>query len=266
MPTTTQRFPTPQPVRVDVHNPRGSIEVVAADATESTVDITSRLDDVDAVVRLDSSGTSLLVDIPRRRFGKQPRVAVVERVPHGSWVAADAASASIAVRGPVAGLQLRSASGGIQAEEAHGPVGVRTASGSVRLGSVHGTLEVRGVSGSVRVVEIDDDASVRVVSGSIEVGTAAAGLRATSVSGSIDVREAQRGTVDLTSTSGGISVGVRRGTLVWLDLSSVSGRTQSSLAADHTVPGGEEEPLTLSARSVSGSITVSSSAAAPVPR
>jgi DUF4097 and DUF4098 domain-containing protein YvlB len=263
VPTTTHRFTTPQPIAVDIRNPRGAIELVAGDTSETCVDVTSRHDDLDADVRLDAGGTSLFVEIPRRLF-KQPRVTVTVTVPRGSHATIDAASASISVRGPMAGLQMSSASGSIQAEEVHGPVRARTASGSVRLGEVHGTLDVRAVSGSVRVARVDDVAAVRVVSGSIEVGSAGTDLRATAVSGSIHVLDARRGTIELTSTSGGVTVGVRRGTLVWLDLSSVSGRTQSDLAADGAVPIGDEELLKLTARSVSGGIRVGRSTPAPV--
>jgi DUF4097 and DUF4098 domain-containing protein YvlB len=84
------------------------------------------------------------------------------------------------------------------------------------------------------------------------------------VSGSIHVRDARRGVIELTSTSGGVTVDVRRGTLVWLDLSSVSGRTHSDLTADGAVPVGDEETLKLTARSVSGGIRVGRSTAAPV--
>lgn len=263
MPTQTHRFATPQPIGVDIRNPRGAIEIEAADVTEARVDITSRYEDLDAEIRHDADGRRLLVEIPRRRFGKQPRVTVTVRVPRASWATADAASATIVVRGPVAGLQLSTASGSIRAEEAHGPVEVRAVSGSVRLGAVHGTLEARAVSGSVRVVEVDEAAAMRAVSGSIEVGRAAGDLRATAVSGSINVRELCRGTADLNTTSGSIAVGIRRGTLVWLDLASTSGRAHSSLSGDDAASAGDEETLTLSARSVSGSVTVSPSAGAP---
>jgi len=264
VPTQTQRFTTPQPIAVDIRNPRGAIEVLASDTALTSVDITSRFDDLDAEVRFNEGTATLVVEIPRRRFGKQPRVTVTVRVPRGSRLTADAASASIDVRGPMAGLELSSASGSIKAEEAHGPVNARTASGSLRLGEVHGTLEARAVSGSVRIAAVDDVAAVRVVSGSIEVGTAIADLRATAVSGSIHVGEARRGTVDLTTTSGGVSVGVRRGTLVWLDLSSVSGRAHSDLSGGGAAADRNEDTLTLTARSVSGSIHVRPSASAPV--
>ena len=83
MPTQTQRFTTPQPIAVDIRNPRGAIEVLASDTGLTSVDITSRFDDLDADVRFDEGTATLFVEIPRRRFGKQPRVTVTVRVPNG---------------------------------------------------------------------------------------------------------------------------------------------------------------------------------------
>lgn len=265
MPTQTHRFPTPEPIALDVRNPRGVVEVVAAEVDESTVEVTTSHADELVEVALSRDGRSLLIEVPRRRrWGKQPHVSISVHVPRGSSAMVDTTSASITVRGPMADLELGSVGGSVQAEEAHGPVRVVVVAGSVRLGAVHGALEVRAVSGSIWIDEVDEAAVVRTVSGSIEVGCAATDLRAKAVSGSIHVNEARSGAVELSSTSGGVIVGVRRGTLVWLDLSSVSGRTRSDLAGESVTPGGAEEPLTLTARSVSGSITVRPSTAAPI--
>ena len=55
---------------------------------------------------------------------------------------------------------------------------------------------------------------------------------------------------------------MRKGTLVWLDLTTVSGRTTSGLLARTSAPsGGEEEVLTVKAQTVSGNITISPSGA-----
>ena len=51
---------------------------------------------------------------------------------------------------------------------------------------------------------------------------------------------------------------------MWLDLSSVSGRAHSDLATNDNAIDGNEDTLKLTARSVSGSIHVSPSTAAPV--
>ena len=57
-------------------------------------------------------------------------------------------------------------------------------------------------------------------------------MSAVSVSGAVTVRDAARGEVICKSTSGNVAVGVRKGTLVWLDLTTVSGRTTSGLSPD----------------------------------
>lgn len=265
MPTQTHRFPTSEPIALDVRNPRGAVEVLAAEVDETIVEVTTSHEEELVETAMSPDGRSLRVEVPRRRrWGKQPRVNISVHVPRGSSATVDTVSASITVRGPLAGLHLSSVSGSVHAEEAHGPVGVGTTSGSIHLGAVHGTLEARAVSGSIRIGEVDDAAVVRTVSGSIDVGSAAADLRARAVSGSIHVNEASSGTVDLSSTSGGVIVGVRRGTLVWLDLSSVSGRTRSDLAGESVAPGDSEGPLILTARSISGGITVRPSVATPV--
>ena len=91
MPTQTQRFTTPQPsTRSTSATRRGAIEVLASDIGLTSVDITSRLDDLDADVRFDEASATLRVEIPRRRFGKRPRVTVTVRVPNGRRLTADA--------------------------------------------------------------------------------------------------------------------------------------------------------------------------------
>jgi hypothetical protein len=76
------------------------------------------------------------------------------------------------------------------------------------------------------------------------------------VSAGIRIREAHQGTVDLGSTSGSIAVGVRRGTLTWLDVSSTGGRVRSDLTED-AGDAGDGPLLTLRAHSVSGGIHLS---------
>ena len=56
-------------------------------------------------------------------------------------------------------------------------------------------------------------------------------MSAVSASGDVTVRDAARGEVICKSTSGDVAIGVRKGTLVWLDLTTVSGRTTSTSLA-----------------------------------
>lgn len=70
-----------------------------------------------------------------------------------------------------------------------------------------------------------------------------------------------QGTLELNATSGDVTVGVRKGTLVWLDLTTVSGRTTSDLTPDDPDASGGGKPLAVRVRTVSGNITVTTSAA-----
>jgi hypothetical protein len=63
------------------------------------------------------------------------------------------------------------------------------------------------------------------------------------------------------STSGSVAIGVRKGTLVWLDLTTVSGRTTSNLLPEDGPEGGRERVLRVKAQTVSGNFTITSSGA-----
>jgi DUF4097 and DUF4098 domain-containing protein YvlB len=256
MPTTTHRFPVAEPVALHLAVDCGSLEIVATDTDEAVVEITSREDDEVYRVELAEGGRHLSID-PVRRWRSHPRVAVVVRLPKGSSVDAQTASAHLEVRGPLASAGVRTASGSIALDEVDGPVQATSASGGVRIGRAGSTVTFASASGSLRADHIVGDCQARTASGSITIGTAEADVAARSVSGSVKVGEARTGTLDLHATSGSIGVGVRRGTLVWLDVTSVAGRVTSNLAGEDA-PSTAEHPLNVHAHSVSGSIQIAS--------
>ncbi|KMM46566.1 hypothetical protein CWIS_04525 [Cellulomonas sp. A375-1] len=69
------------------------------------------------------------------------------------------------------------------------------------------------------------------------------------------VREAARGVVQVDGSYGDVSIGVRRGTAVWLDASSRHGVVRTALAND-SGPAPDEEALEVRVRTGYGSITV----------
>jgi DUF4097 and DUF4098 domain-containing protein YvlB len=256
MTTTTHRFPGAEPVSLHLLVDRGSVDVVATDTDEVLVDITSRHDEEVYRVVFAEAGRHLSIE-PIRRWRSHPRVSITVRVPTGSSLDAQTASAHVEVRGPLASAQVRTASGSIALDQVEGPVEASSASGGVRVGTVGSTLAFTSASGSLRADHVRGDCEARTASGSITIGTAEADVAAKSVSGSVKVGEARAGTLDLHATSGSIGVGVRRGTLVWLDVTSVAGRVTSNLT-DESSPGSSEHPLHLRAHSVSGSIQIAS--------
>jgi DUF4097 and DUF4098 domain-containing protein YvlB len=161
----------------------------------------------------------------------------------------------------LAHAEAKTASGALTIEQVEGDCRGQTASGDIRLGTIGGTVDLKSASGDLRVARAGGRASARSASGAVDVGWAGDLVKAVSVSGDVTVRDAARGEVICTSTSGDIAVGVRKGTLVWLDLSTVSGRTTSSLRPDDAPDGRNEEVLTVKAQTVSGNITISPSGA-----
>jgi hypothetical protein len=257
MPSAHEHFPTPNPISLQLRNAAGSVEIIAGDSAETTVDITSGFGDPPVRIELSSDGRTLTVE-PENRRRYHHRINMKVGLPTGSEVHVETASASVTVRGAVARLDLTTASGAIDVDQVDGRAEVGSASGSAQVGTVAGPLGFRSASGSLRVHRTGDRCEARSASGSVTIGLADGDVAAKTVSGRVTVGEAHRGTVDVGSTSGSVEVGVRRGTLVWLDVTSVTGRARSDLDADVAPadPGGA--PLTVRAQSVSGSVTITS--------
>lgn len=262
MPTESYRFPTDGPVHLQLRTNRGTVEVTADDVPETLVTVSGRHDV--GIVRVSASedGRQVYVEVPRSwRPGGHPRYDITVRLPLRSTADLAAASASISTRGLLAQAEAKTASGAVTIEQVEGDCRAQSASGGIQLGTVGGTVDLKSASGDLRVARAGGRATARTASGSVDVGWAGDLVSAVAVSGDVTVRDAARGEVICKSTSGNIAVGVRKGTLVWLDLSTVSGRTTSSLRPDDAPEGRKEEVLTVKAQTVSGNITINPSGA-----
>jgi hypothetical protein len=222
----------------------------------------------------------LIVEVPKRRWGlglgHDLDVRIRVTAPDGSHLDAETASAGVEVTGKlgelatrtasgdvtasgrVQSLNAKSASGDVRTEHVGGEAKVRTTSGSVALGSVEGPAAVATVSGDASIGTVAGPLEVTVVSGDLEVGEAGAGVNVRTVSGDVRIDAVISGEVTLGSVSGDLSVGVRRGRRVWLDLTSRSGSTDSDLDAPDDEPSGgaAAADVTLRANSVSGDIRI----------
>jgi DUF4097 and DUF4098 domain-containing protein YvlB len=260
MPTESFRFPTDGPVHLRLRSGRGTVAVTADDVPETLVNVSGRHDV--GIVRVSASddGRQVWVEVPRhRRFGNPPRLDITVRLPIGSSVDLGTASASISTRGSLARADAKTASGLLSIEQVEGDCHAHSASGDVELGTIGGTAELRSASGDLRVARVGGRCSARTASGSVDIGWAGDLVNAVSKSGDVTVRDVARGEVVGRSTSGDIAIGVRKGTLAWLDLRTVSGRTRSSLREEPAPAGGTEEVLTVKASTVSGDITIAPS-------
>src|SRR5260370_4952546 len=180
---TEHRFQTPGPIELVVRIPTGDIDIETIEGDESLVS----LDGDDKLVDLTDvrqEGRRIIVELKgKKAFGitisigdfsfGSARLRVRARVPHGSSAVFATASADMKVRGRLASLEAKSASGDlvVNGEIEHDAI-VKTVSGDVRLERVGGELTVQTVSG---------DVSAQSVRGSIEPKTGSGDLRGQSL-------------------------------------------------------------------------------------
>ena len=262
MPTESYTFPAEGPVQLLVRTARGTVEVTVDDIPETLVNISGRHDVGGVHVSASDDGRTVRVEVPKTwRPGGPPRYDITVRLPAGSAADLGAASASITTKGVLAEVAAKSASGNMSIEQVEDDCQAHSASGDIQLGTVGGRVTLKSASGDLRVARVGGTCTARTASGAIDVGWAGDRVDAVSASGNVTVRDAARGEVTCKSTSGDVAIGVRKGTLVWLDLKTVSGRSTSSLTPDSAPNGGGEEVLAVKATTVSGNITIAPSGA-----
>jgi hypothetical protein len=258
-----QSFDTGGPLRLDLQIPAGSIEVEAGET--GTTDV--RLDgpELDERATVELRGDELRVHVRGRRGlfldldREEYRLQV--RCPAGSSLHARTKSADVETRGRLADVRCETASGDTRIESAarvhvhsaSGDVAVLEAAAEVTVGTASGEIEVgrasrvvaNGVSGDVHVRDADGPVSAKTVSGDVRIDAVTSG------------------DVTVQAVSGDVHVGVRRGSLVYVDASTLSGSTRSELDLDAEPAHDEGGPrVELQLKTVSGDITVARAAAA----
>lgn len=265
-----KHFDVTGPVELDIRLASGEIEVDPTLEGRVEVELTAydeesqRLVDAARIEVQERHGKpEVLVDVPQRRggglsfilaFGKQG-IACRVRCPHESGLAIRTKSADVVARGTLGGLNVSTASGDIEVDRVAGgvnvksassdfsarevgPVNVQTASGDISIDAAHGPVNITSASGDVTIGEADDNVSVNTVSGDQDHGAV------------------MRGNVSAHSVSGDVSIGVRRGSRVYLDCNTVSGDTSSELELSADAPGGEGPLVEIRAKTVSGDIKI----------
>jgi len=84
-------------------------------------------------------------------------------------------------------------------------------------------------------------------------------VTAKTASGNIRLGEVIRGSVEVVAAAGELEIGIRKGSVAWLDLNSTIGRVHNTLDASDG-PAKTEETVEVRARSVAGNILVHHSA------
>jgi hypothetical protein len=265
-------YETPGPVHLRLKLAAGQIDVRSSDATQTTVEIEvlsgdpgAAADVIQDVSPMAGGGHLVRVEAPirHRMFGRTPKYRFRLTVPNGAHIDATTASGGVAATGRSGDVEIRTASGSVRVEHADGDASVSTASGSIVVGPVRGRAELRTASGSIHLGPVDGSVRVRGVSGRIDIEGARGSVTAKTVSGDVHVDRLGAGQVRVDSVSGCVRLAVASGLHVWMDLSSVSGRTTSELTPDDAgSPAHRAAParLDIKVSTVSGDVHVTRAA------
>ena len=219
-----QKFDTPAPILAVLDVPAGRIQFIAADRTDTTVEVlpanSSKSRDVkaaeqtevayaDGVLRITAAAPS------SQLFGPTGALELTVKLPAGSRIQAKAAAAELRTVG--------------------------------RLGDVV-------FDGAYRQIKIDEAASLRLTAadGDVEIGRLTGPAQISTARGDIQVAEATRGTVALSTQSGDITIAAAAGISATLDAGTSHGRITNTLKNDGT-PG-----LDIRATTSQGDITARS--------
>jgi hypothetical protein len=255
-------FPATEPVEVYAKLASGSISITAGPTELITVDVRAsragrHAEEYAEAVRVDFADGQLHVVEPDGHWIRAAGLDYIIAVPAGSRCSAEGASAEISCTGEIGALQVKTASGSVQAPTITGAADVEVVSGRITIGSA-GTVKARTASGSIELGQISGAVDVHSVSGRIRVASAGGSVSAGNSSGRISVDSISRGQAKIETVSGEVKVGVVQGTGVHLDLSSLSGRVTSDLdpADGKDLASPDQVDLRLKCRTVSGSIKV----------
>jgi DUF4097 and DUF4098 domain-containing protein YvlB len=205
-----------------------------------------------------SGSSTLIVDTDPARDGWKSSFTVHVTAPFASGIRIQSQSADVVVTGRADRLETRTASGDVSVAEVDGRSVVQTASGDVRI-TATGECDVRTASGDIEVGKANAEAILHSTSGDIRLDSATGNISARSVSGDVRVLDASTGRTEIITVSGDVEVGIHAGSLAAIDLSTVSGSTNSDFEVSDEAPSNdddvEEGPvLDLRVKTTSGNI------------
>ncbi|MDI9894314.1 DUF4097 family beta strand repeat-containing protein [Rhodococcus sp. IEGM 1381] len=274
-------FATPTPIDLAIDLQVGSIEVVAAERTDTVVTVTptnpSKAVDRRGAdnTRVEFDGERLTVIGPKARisfFGPTESIEVKVELPQGSRFTAELAAGSLRTRGDLGAVRIKSSMGPVELDSVedlwvragHGNATVATALGNIditadhgqiRLGTVVGDATVKASHGSIMVRESGTDLDAKLSYGDLDIEKSLGAVSAKTAYGSITLHEVCSGAVQVESGYGQITVDVQRGVPAWLDLSSKDGHVRNELTPEGA-PDETEESVTIRARTRYGDIAI----------
>jgi hypothetical protein len=269
-----ETYSTPGAVRLNLEIPAGRIEIETSNTDETHVELEALggnelIRELVQNARIElirrGDGHEVVVEAKMRHgfwmsFGRGPDIRLRVSCPPGAELDVRTKSADLDARGAYSTVDVKTASGDVSIEQVGADARVKTASGDVHFEVVGGALNVNSASGDLHVNTVAGEANIQLVSGDVFIREAADSITANTISGDQRLEAVFRGRMDLRAVSGDISVGVRRGSRVYVDANTVSGSTVSELdlseAPSQQVSPAEAPLVEVFAKTVSGDVRI----------
>jgi DUF4097 and DUF4098 domain-containing protein YvlB len=275
-------FDTPRPITATVELSVGDLRIVAADRTDTVVEVRpsdpGAAADVRAAeqTRVEYADGRLLVKTPKQRglglSNKHGSVDLTLDLPAGSQLQAEIGAGAAQAAGVLADsrvkigagdarldrvgqLVLETGAGRVEVDAVAGRADIRTGSGRLQVREINGPAVVKNSNGDSWLGLVTGDLRINAANGDITVDRADSGVVANTSNGAITLGAATRGTASLKTGFGEIQIGIPAGTAAKLDVSTSFGRIRNQLeSADG--PQETDETLDLKARSSYGDIVI----------
>jgi hypothetical protein len=266
-----ETFPTPTALRLKLTAkiPHGSIDIEELPGDATTVELEALSGNEasaqavqDAKIELKPSGTGveLIVDAAaKRRFlgllgGEGLRLRIT--MPPGADIDLFSGSADMSVRGHFGALKVQTGSGDLEADEFSGAASVKTASGDIAIRRVGADASIATASGDIELGLVEGELIARAASGDVRVAEARGSVTIKTASGDQRVDAVSSGKVRLQSASGDQHVGIRNGSIAFIDAKTWGGEANSELDVAAEPAAGESAELEVRATAASGDITI----------
>jgi DUF4097 and DUF4098 domain-containing protein YvlB len=262
-----ERLPAETDGLVRISNLAGSVRVSGWDKDEISVTGTIASN----VERLEFSSESGLatVKVVMRSGAWSAKDSEIEvRLPAGSSLDIETASAKVDVEGVKGKMRLVSVSGAIRVEGPLAAFIARSTSGSVDIAAGGANGRAQTISGNISIVSPGGDLSAESVSGNIAVRGGrvdSAALETTSGGIRFDADLGKGGRLDAKNMSGSVDLTLNPGIAADFELSTFSGKIDNGFRPDSGDSGGQAKSLSFStgkdarvkAESFSGNVRVS---------
>ena len=263
-------IPAPGPVEAYVELRSGDLRVSASQTDTVTIELTGSR--ADSVV-VEAHGAHISIVEPNRSGFTSGRgdLTVSLVMPEHSALVCKLGSAAVRATGELGAVRIATGAGDVTLGTVTGPALVKTGAGdigvealgaesdikagagTISIGRATAPVQLKTGAGSIAVADAVAPVTLKSGSGNLSVGSTNQDTTLSTASGDIRVARMTSGQASLKNVTGNIRLGIPDGTPVWTDISTSTGRVQSTLSPTGA-PGEGQDHVEVRARSLSGDI------------